>query len=293
MQGKSLELFFVNGKPDGMLTAQIPFQWTGHILVIHRSQLKEALIRKECDRTGVYILLGEKDNEPEVYIGETEEIRSRIKQHAQKKDWWTSAVIITDSDDQLNKAYVKYLESRLIEIATKLNKVKLDNSSAPPIPSLTEAGICNMEGFLQNILTVLPAIKVNYFSSDARPDNSAVTSPEKSDTVYFELVNKKIGVRAKAQLADGEFIVLKGSNARASWEGADCSYTALYHELVKQGVLEINGKVRVFTENYAFKSTSAAGAVVNGRSTAGPRDWKVEGTTIQYKDWEAEQLNKD
>ena len=30
--GKSLELFFIDGRPDGMLTAEV-FNWTGHVLM--------------------------------------------------------------------------------------------------------------------------------------------------------------------------------------------------------------------------------------------------------------------
>lgn len=63
-KGRSLELFFIDGKPDGMLTAVVPFQWTGHVLMTSRIQISEALKRKEAKRTGVYILLGENDDGP-------------------------------------------------------------------------------------------------------------------------------------------------------------------------------------------------------------------------------------
>jgi hypothetical protein len=32
INGKSLELYFIDGKPDGMLTAEV-FNWTGHVLM--------------------------------------------------------------------------------------------------------------------------------------------------------------------------------------------------------------------------------------------------------------------
>jgi len=63
--------------------------------------------------------------------------------------------------------------------------------------------------------------------------------------------------------------------------------------LVEQGILVDQGKHKVFTQSYAFPSTSAAGAVCNGRSTAGPIAWKVKGTKKTYKDWEAETLAKN
>ncbi|MBT6892206.1 MAG: GIY-YIG nuclease family protein, partial [Gammaproteobacteria bacterium] len=56
-KARSMELFFIDGKPDGMLTAEV-FNWTGHVLVTPRTRLKEALARTECSYTGIYLLLG-------------------------------------------------------------------------------------------------------------------------------------------------------------------------------------------------------------------------------------------
>ena len=52
MSATTLELFFIDGKPDGMLTAEV-FGWTGHVLVTPRIRLPEALKRKESSYTGV------------------------------------------------------------------------------------------------------------------------------------------------------------------------------------------------------------------------------------------------
>src|SRR6056297_268657 len=130
-KGRSIELFYVDGDPEGMVTAAIPFQWTGHVLVANRTQLKQALDRTETSRPGVYLLSGEVEGEPLLYIGETDDIGTRIKQHAAGKDWWSTAICITSSGDPLNKAHARYLEGRLIADARKLKKVKLDNGTAP------------------------------------------------------------------------------------------------------------------------------------------------------------------
>ena len=45
-RGKSIELFFIDGHTDGMKAATIPFQWSGHVLVASRTQLKDLL--KPC-----------------------------------------------------------------------------------------------------------------------------------------------------------------------------------------------------------------------------------------------------
>ena len=54
--GRSLELFFIDGRPDGMLTDEV-FNWTGHVLMTPRTQIGEALTkRKEAHYTGIYLL---------------------------------------------------------------------------------------------------------------------------------------------------------------------------------------------------------------------------------------------
>jgi hypothetical protein len=119
IEGRSLELFFIDGKPDGMLTAEV-FNWTGHVLYAPRTKVTDALMRKEARYTGVYILIGEREGNPLAYIGEAEEIATRLKNHMDGKDWWTSVVIVTSAANNLHKAHVKYLESRLVEEARRL-----------------------------------------------------------------------------------------------------------------------------------------------------------------------------
>jgi type I restriction enzyme R subunit len=55
-EGRSLELYFINGKPDGMLTAEV-FNWTGHVLMTPRTQITAALSRKEAKHMGAFVRL--------------------------------------------------------------------------------------------------------------------------------------------------------------------------------------------------------------------------------------------
>ena len=297
MNGTSLELFFIDGKPDGMLTAEV-FGWTGHVLVAPRTRLLDALKRIESSYTGVYILLGDAEGEPLAYIGEGENIANRIKSHDAKKDWWTRAVLITSAANNLHKAHVQYLESRLVQIGLNALNVKLENSTNPTLPSLSEAARSNMESFIDQLLMILPAIRVDIFTSKTKSDEPERKnqSANLDDVPVFELTLKKEGIKATAILEDGEFIVQKGSLARGEYIGDRSEksyYWKYYDKLVEQGVLAEKGKHKIFTKSYSFSSTSAAGAVCNGRSTAGPIAWKVKGTKQTYKAWEAARLAED
>lgn len=297
-KGQSLELFFIDGKPDGMLTAEV-FNWTGHVLMTPRTQLSTALKRIEARFTGVYVLLGEDANGPLAYIGEGEDIGARIKSHDTVKDWWTTAVLITTASNNLNKAHVKYLESRLVEEARRIGKIALDNGNTPPRPSLSEAARANMENFLEYILMVLPALRIDSFLANTRPKARATAVPVDGDesdaALVFTLRTPKHGIEATAVLENGEFVVQQGSKVSHHWKGKGSeltSYGKLFDELVKTSVLMEQGGFRVFSENYAFKSPSAAAAVVNGRPANGTIEWKLaDGRT--YKEWEAEKLEQE
>ena len=109
------------------------------------------------------------------------------------------------------------------------------------------------------------------------------------------MISKKHGLTAKAVLENGEFIVEAGSHARLRWEGSanwGSGYAALHEELRKTGVLQDQDDRCVFAQNYAFKSPSAAAAVVSGRIANGTTEWKVDGSGLTYKEWEANQLAK-
>jgi hypothetical protein len=296
-RGQSLELFFIDGTPDGMLTAQI-FNWTGHVLMTPRIRLAEALKRKEASHTGVYILLGYSDesNLVRAYIGESEDVADRIRSHDANRDWWTQAILITSTADSLNKAHVKFLESRLVEEAKRAGRMNLENLNTPPRPSLSEAAEANMEQFVDYVLSVLPAIRIDGFIVKTRPPaghSSTPTQTTAKPTASFVLRLANGEVNATANLENGEFVVQPGSLGRSKWIGVDHNYQKLFDEIVESGIYVQDGTNRRFAKAYAFTSPSAAGAVLNGRATAGPIAWAlISDPTKTYKQWEAEQLKQ-
>lgn len=159
---------------------------------------------------------------------------------------------------------------------------------------MSEAAQANMEVFIDQLLMVLPAIRVDLFTTKAKTPIS--NTNDKLDEVLspvFELTLKKEGITATAVIEGGDFVVQQGSFARSSYIGEKkigASYWKLYDKLVEQNVLIDQGTKKAFAKSYAFSSTSAAGAICNGRPTAGPVAWKVKGTGQTYKDWEAANL---
>lgn len=289
--GRSLELFFVDGRPEGMLTAEV-FNWTGHVLRIPELSLTEGLKRDEARQTGVYILIGADDDGPLAYIGEAENLAERIKQHASSKKWWTEVVLVTTAGDALHKAHVKYLESRLVEEAKSVGHMRLENGNTPQRASLNEAARANMEAFLDTLKMVLSAIRVNLFYSETR--RLPIQAPEATaEEPLFEFGIRKHGIKAQARLVAGEMIVLKGSTARIDMSLSAHQYlTDLRAKLLLDNILVSNEEHLIFTEDYAFSSPSAAASVIAGRNSNGRVEWKLpSGDTLS--DWQFGELKID
>ena len=133
-----------------------------------------------------------------------------------------------NAGNNLNKAHVKYLEARLIEEARRVGKVRLENGNTPARPSLSEAAQANMENFLEYILMVLPALRIDCFLAQTRPQlKPATASPANGDDapLLFELHTPRHGIHATARLEGGEFVVQAGSQSRGMWAGKGTGHT--------------------------------------------------------------------
>jgi hypothetical protein len=203
-----------------------------------------------------------------------------------------SAVVITTSDEALTKGHVRYLEARLIDLASKAGRVILDNGQFPASEKrfLPEADRANMEAFLANLKVILPVVGLDLL----KPKPAAVLKPTQlsPEEAQFEIRHRS-GIRATAVEEDGEFVVLEGSQALKDAGYQTNQYGELKQELLTQGVLtdSSNGNSYVFKKSFPFKSPSAAAAVVLDRNSNGRTEWKVVGTKSTYHEWQEAKAN--
>lgn len=295
MSGKQIKLFLIDGTPGGLTTAEIT-NWTGHVLSASRSDLADLLLREEAQHTGVYMLLGDDEDAVDntrCYIGEADLVADRLRDHQRKKDFWDRVVVITSKDANLTKAHGRYLESKLVTLATQAGRVTLDNSTAPAVPALPEADKSDMDYFVSQLQIVLPVLGVNAIRVP-RPTSPTSTSAEPTASPIFFLDHPKLGVHAQAQQIDGEFTMLAASIVVASWHGigkaqstrkAYASYRAQHEQLLANGAIAVDGETGRVTRNIVFPSPSTAGAVALGRSCNGRREWVSSGRT--FGEWES------
>jgi len=264
-QGFSVRIFIPSGDPDGLRIVE-KSNWTGMGLIFPRAQIGEARQRDELKRTGVYVLSGpgESGQLPRVYVGEGDSVLSRLEQHARQKDFWTHAAVFTSKDQNLNKAHVKYLEARLIQLAAEAKRAELDNGNVPQLPSLSEADAADAEGFLADLLLCLPIVGLSVFER-----TKAVGSKSR------DLILKAKGIEARGQEAAQGFVVRVGSLAvKDEVPSIHAHLSELRRALLAQGVLEDVGTAYRLTQDYTFNSPSTAAGVLLGRSANGRQEWK-------------------
>jgi len=290
--GRTVRLFLIDGTPGGLVTAEI-MNWSGHVLAGPRSDLSSLLRREETHRTGVYLLLGDAPDSVggiRLYVGEGDDISTRIAKHAREKEFWERAVVVSSKDANLNKAHARYIEARFIQISRSARRSELDNETSPPLINLPEADVSDMEYFISQALIALPVLGVNVFRApvvDAAivPDLSGVDDPG----VRFTYASRREGWVARAVEVDGEFMVLAGSETRLVHNG-NGSYVPLRQRLEKDGTIDVSGELGVFTRTQVFASPSAAASVVGGRSANGRTSWTEESTGLTYAEWQNREL---
>jgi len=270
MTSATIKLFLPRGDAKSLRTAEIS-NWTGKAVAAPRTELDELLAREELDKAGVYILIGSDPltNAPRAYIGEAEVIRDRLRQH-KSKEFWVSAIVFVSKDENLTKAHVRYLESRLLAEAAKVSKFTIEQNQSGG-SRLPESDREDMEVFLARIQQLLPVLGSDILSPISQPDAKAQPGGV--------LLCRMKGAEGQGQRTANGFVVFKGSTAVLEERPSMGKYPyVMVHrkQLIAEGVLIEKDGFLVFTKDTEFSSPSAAAAVIHGGSANGLIAWKTE-----------------
>jgi GIY-YIG catalytic domain. len=268
--GKTIKIYLIDGDPNGRMSCELS-NWSGKAYKLPRKLIKESANRPDLDNTGVYILFGRTDDIEEkdlAYIGEAEGIRNRLEDHLAKKDFWNEAITFISKDNNLNKAHVKYLESRLYEIAKDADRYNLTNSISPTKSSISESDQSEMEEFIENIKLLVNSLGFKIFEPLRKANINK--EEEEKNTFYIKAAR---GANATGQSTSDGFVVFKDSViADSTTNSFPQNWEKLRNSLIKNKVIEQN----IFTKDYLFSSPSSAAAIVMGRSANGLTEWKTE-----------------
>ena len=129
----TIQTYFPTGDTRSYRISQVPTR-TIQSIYIPREELEKAIKdRDELQYNGLYFLFDEEgylqsNEETSVYIGESENVASRLKNHAVKKETWEIAVVFTTNSatNQLTKADIKYLENHSYQRSLRRNVMRLN-----------------------------------------------------------------------------------------------------------------------------------------------------------------------
>ena len=271
--GKTIELFFVTGAADGLVTAELS-NWNAQAIRIPREDVYHSTredIVSVLDGVGVYFLVckGENRARDSVYVGESESLRERLRQHLRDHDagrenfYWNFAVAFVGG--RLDKALIRYLENKLVGALKSCDKCLCLTQNTFQNPRLKPAQIAAMDEFLENIETLMSALGLSFMI----PIPSGT-----DDTVYYWCKSgcaSAMGFRSP----DG-FTVVKDSrvsdHVAPRFDQTARAYSRLRKELEEDGTI----RAGVFTKNHEFSAPSAASSVVLGHNSSGNKEWKQE-----------------
>jgi hypothetical protein len=304
MKPRSINIFLLDGDPNGIRVAQISMS-TIQAIAFRRNQLRR--VREafpEIERPGVYILIGADEDAQDrqlAYIGESEGVGDRLARHnsndagRDSKAFWTDTVVLISKDENLTKSHARYVEACLIRAAGSNPRWTLPNTQTPaddagklPLPDRAA-----MDEFVDQTKTLVGALGWDLFremrgrASEPSAVLSISATPDQTMPVFSF---RGEGFSAEMEIGtSGDFVVKAGSRARVrTTRTVPRGTVALRATLLEKGVLREDGGFLVFTSDYSFNSASAAASAVIGASANGRILWKLpDGRT--YADWEAGQ----
>ncbi len=174
----TIRIFVPGGDPEGVRLID-RMNWTGLGLIFRRSDWSEARKRGEMQRIGIYVLVGDRNEDDDLftlYIGQADGVRGRIDSHHKDKDFWDWAAVFVSTSGGLNRAHVTWLEYALVKRAMETGRCLLNNGNVPQEPALTEAEKADTQGFMKEILQILPLVGLRAFEFP-----KAVAAPLASD----------------------------------------------------------------------------------------------------------------
>lgn len=268
--GKTIELFLVNGTADSLITAELS-NWNGKALKIPRIEIASCN-RDDITQAGVYFLFcKEDDGSDSVYIGEAENVKDRLVQHLRdyqsekEKFYWNTAVIFVGRD--LNKALIRYLENRFVEIARSCKRYLVLTKNTYRNTVMKESQIAVMEEFVDNVKVLINALGYKVLDPLLQVGDDASDAKE---LLYISIGSTS----ATGQVTAEGFVVLKGAtvNEKTSAKSLSAGMKKLRDKIFAEGKVEN----LVTTEDILFSSSSAAADFVLGYSASGPRTWKTK-----------------
>lgn len=274
MPAQTIQIYLPFGEPRGLRIAELTTRIVQAIQV-PRARMEQFFARPECGSIGLYFLFGPNPDgsSPLAYIGQTEDLRSRLSKHHSDREFWRTAVVIVSRTQSFTQAHLRYLEFLSIQKAGETGRYLLENGNAGSKPFVPEPMQADVIDAFETVEVLLATLGFPIFEplQDTRSNNPA------------ELLHCR-GPKAEAtgKLVTDGLLVLAGSTAWKEFTASSGLWIRQIHgELLRTGVLEDQGDSLRFTRDHLFESPSAAAGAVLARNANGWQEWRDQsGRTI-------------
>lgn len=194
-KAKTIKLLLEDGNLKGLISIADSSWNSGELYSAPRETVDDLLKSEACSKYGVYLLLSENT----VYVGQAKDLSKRIKQHLIGKEWWDRVVVLTTSDDSLNRSDIDYLESVLIGKASINNKLDCDNRNKGNDPKVSKFRKVELEQYLDEALFLIELIGISVFA-----EKKAGKKKKKSIEIKHEssITKEQKEIRAKGEARD-------------------------------------------------------------------------------------------
>ncbi len=186
-KAKTINLLLNDGSLKGVISMEDSSWNKGELYSAPRESVEDLLSTEACSKYGVYLLL----SEDMVYVGQASDLSKRIKQHIIGKSWWERVVVLTTSDDSLNRSDIDYIEANLIVKASKIGRLDCDNKNMGNKQKVSKFREVELEQYLDEAFFLLELIGVNVFCEGTKKQKSEFISSVQNSTKDQLLIREK------------------------------------------------------------------------------------------------------
>lgn len=280
---KTINITLVDNTPQGVQVLTIANRIC-QAYVVPRTRLHYLTTEQGTlvEKSVLYILLQSQPKgstqKPQAYIGQTDDIVKRAKDHDGKKAFWDRIIIFFASNDEITSTEVEYFEHKAITEALRIENYDLnENKQVPKGKTIPIHRRAPADDFFEDVKVLLSIIGCDildassskiHTSSSVSPRKTRTSSSANSPTFYI----KGKDTDAAGRYSEGKFTVLKGSVFPCT-EAPSYIGKGKRKQFIEEHCTVVSGLLRL-KEDYTFNSPSTAAEYVLGRHANGWIMWK-------------------
>lgn len=278
---RTIKIELLSGEPSWIRTIEFTnrkIKW----LVIPRKSIHEAFEEDALWRYGVYFLVWSKIESDEsltfennVYIWQATHLKTRIKEHNDKKDFWNTCICFTTWDNSFDSSDINFLENQLIIRAWKAWRYDLKNKTKGNFENISRGKKSDIEEYIEDLEILLWTLWFPILTPLIRVNNEwkNIDISWQEGKLYYL---KRATCNGEMIYTNEWFIVLKWSTWKPMEDSGIRDGIHIRREkLEKDWIIQTDWDWKIiFLKDHLFKSPSWGAMILSWSASNGWGDWK-------------------